>query len=166
MRFDNVLSVEWMLALMVAGVLAWGAVLAFRWRQTFSEAEPMYARWRELGELEAHVTLEAFKPAYVAAEAPVKGTHIFAAAATCMVLLPLGIWFFSALWYEVWTLTGRLEVAANGTMIHTFATFIFIMGVMIGVLYSVLKRHYEHLPEPMGAAIRRLNAEGRAGDSA
>lgn len=157
MRFDNFISVELLLAAILLGVLGWGAVLALGWWQTFREVEDMYARKRELGELLPHVTLEDFKPAYIAAEAPVKGTHIYAAAATSLILMPLGIWFFSALWYEVWLLAGRIEVAANGTMIHTFATFLFIIGIMIATLYWTLKRYYENLPRPLNAAIRQLN---------
>ncbi|MEL6568730.1 MAG: hypothetical protein AAFQ22_09950 [Pseudomonadota bacterium] len=157
MRFDNFLSVELLLSAMVLGILVWAGVLAWRWWQTFQEVGEMYARKRELGELLPHVELEDFKPAYIAAEAPVKGTHIFAAATTSLVLMPLGIWFFGALWYEIWLLAGRNEVAANGTMIHTFATFVFIMGIMIAVLYWTMKRYYENLPLSLGAAIRRLN---------
>ncbi|MEM9739061.1 MAG: hypothetical protein AAF829_04270 [Pseudomonadota bacterium] len=163
MRFDNFISVEWMLVAMVLGILGWGSVLALRWWQTISEADDIYARKRELGELLPHVELDDFKPAYIAAEAPVKGTHMFAAAATSMVLMPLGVWFFSALWYEIWLLAGRIEIAANGTMIHTFSTFVFIMGIMIAVLYFSMKRHYENLPQSLSAAIRRLNAGEKPG---
>lgn len=159
MRFDNFISVELLLAGIVLGIVGWGAVLALGWWQTFREVEAVYTRKRELGELLPHVTLDAFKPVYIAAEAPVKGTHIFAAAATSIVLMPLGIWFFSALWYEIWLLAGRVEVAANGTMIHTFATFVFIIAIMIATLYWTLKRYYENLPKPLSAAIRQLNAQ-------
>lgn len=160
MRFDNFISVELILAAMVAGLIVWGAVLAWLWWRTLSEADEIFDAKREIGELDRHVALEDFRPAYVAAEAPVKGTHLFAAAATSMVLMPLGVWFFSALWYEIWLLGGRVEVAANGTMIHTFATFVFIMAIMVGVLYFTMKRHYDNLPPSLNTAIRRLN-EGR-----
>ncbi|MEL6662110.1 MAG: hypothetical protein AAFO57_01245 [Pseudomonadota bacterium] len=163
MRFDNFISVELMLAAMVAGIIIWGAVLAWQWWRTMTEASDIYAAKREIGELRPHVRLEDFKTVYIAAEAPVKGTHLFAAAATSMAAMPLGIWFFSALWYEIWLLAGRVEVAANGTMIHTFATFVFIMAIMIGVLYWTLKRYYENLPPSLSAGMRQLNAGAEPG---
>lgn len=161
MRLDPVFEVPHVIAIAVIGFLLWAALLAWRWWNARNFAVDVYDAKRSQGELDAKVSEEAFRAAYLRAEAPIGETHIFGAALVCTLIIPPLISVFTRLWYEVWTLAGRFEPAATGTMVHTFGTFLFCMCIMVAVLYAALKRHYNNLPPSLNEAIRALNkAEG------
>ncbi|MCI4643764.1 MAG: hypothetical protein MRY64_03160 [Hyphomonadaceae bacterium] len=157
MRLDPVYEVPDLLILLPLLFLAWGGFIAWRWYRTFQAASTFYALKRQQGELDSHVSEEDFRAGYIEAEAPRAATYAFAAALVCALLIPPGIAIFSQLWYEVWTLTGRYEPTATGTMIHTFGTFLFCVALMVAVLYVSMKRYYSNLPPRLSEVIRQLN---------
>ena len=150
----ELIHVVWFL---VAVFAAWGLFIAWRWWQARREAPIVYAAKRQHGELADHVDEDTFIAAYRSAEFPRRHVYIFAAGILCFVALPPLTLVFSHAWREIWTLAGRFEPAANGTMVYTFAMFLFCTAVMIAVLYVALKHYYTHLPDDLNQVIRKLN---------
>ena len=157
MRFQPDFEFIHVIWFLVAVFAAWGAFILWRWWQARQEAPVVYAAKRAHGELADHVDEETFIAAYRAAEFPRRHAYIFGAGVLCFIALPPLTAVFSRAWYEIWTLAGRFEPAANGTMVYTFAMFLFCMVVMIGVLYFTLKHYYTNPPDDLRQAIRKLN---------
>lgn len=157
MRLDPVYEVPDLLILLPLLFLAWGGFIAWRWYRTYKSADAFYALKQQQGELSGTVSAEDFRAGYLAAEAPRAATYAFVSALLVAVLIPPGIALFSRLWYEIWTLTGRYEPTATGTMIHTFGTFLFCVALMVAVLYLSMKRYYSNLPPRLSDVIRQLN---------
>ena len=161
MRLEPLFEAQHVLIFLLIVFLAWGALLAWQWMQTKTLARDVYEAKREQGELSSHVGEEDFVSAFVAAEAPRRGLYFFSAALVCALAIPPAMTLFSRLWYEVWTLTGRFEPAANGTLVYTFATFVFCMCLMVCVLYITMQRFYALQPPDLKDAISTLNGAGR-----
>lgn len=157
MRFQpdfEFIHVVWFLI----GVFAlWGLFILWRWWQARREAPIVYAAKRKHGELADHVDEATFVSAYRAAEFPRRHAYVYAAGLLCFVGIPPLAAVFSQAWYEIWTLAGRFEPVANGTMVYTFALFLFCMAVMIAVLYVVLRHYYTNPPDDLNQTIRKLN---------
>ncbi|MEM7768297.1 MAG: hypothetical protein AAF253_12535 [Pseudomonadota bacterium] len=135
----------------------WGAVLAWRWSATRTDAARVYAAKREQGEIAAHVDEADFRDAYVRAEAPRGATHFFLAALASAILIPPLMAIFSSLWHEVWTLTGQWAPTAQGTMVHTFSMFLMMMAAMIAILAFTMRRYHSRTPPNLRQAIQQLN---------
>ena len=157
MRLDPLYQVPDLLILLPLLFLAWGTFIAWRWYTVWKSAEAFYALKQDQGELSTSVSGEAFRTGYLAAEAPRAATYAFVSALLVAVLIPPGIAIFSQLWYEIWTLTGRYEPVATGTMVHTFGTFLFCVALMVAVLYVAMKRYYSNRPPRLSDVIRQLN---------
>lgn len=157
MRLEPLFEAHHVVYFLVFLFLAWGVFLAWQWTQTKSLASDVFEAKREQGELASHVKEDDFVDAFVASEAPRRGLYFFLAALVCAVSIPPAMALFSQLWYEVWTITGRFEPVANGTLIYTFATFVFCMALMVGVLYAAMRRFYELQPPDLKDAISNLN---------
>jgi len=140
--------------------LGWAVYLVLAWRSVRHEAGEIYTLKRERGELHPHVDETAFRKAFIASEGPRASTYWFAAALACVIFLPPLMAVFTRIWYEVWVMTGRDEVFAASTMVHTFFMFLFCSSVMIGVLWVTMRRFYLRLPPDLRQAERKLNREG------
>ncbi len=152
------LHVSWVIGLFVAGVLAWGAVIAWRWRQAHRESGAVYAARRAQGELAPHVDEAAFRAAYIRAEAPRGAAYFYVTALGCGLVVPPVMGVFTSLWREVWTLTGGWPPTAPGTMVHTFGLFLAVMGTMIAIAAFAMHRYHTRTPPTLRQAIGTLNA--------
>ncbi|MEO0465332.1 MAG: hypothetical protein AAF216_02220 [Pseudomonadota bacterium] len=157
MRLDPLFEAQHVAYFLLFLFLAWGALLAWQWMNTKALAKDVYEAKREQGELADHVDEDTFVDVFTAAEAPRRGLYFFLSALVCGLAIPPAMALFSNLWYEVWSLTGRFEPVANGTLVYTFATFVFCMGVMVAVLYLAMKRFYALQPPNLKDAISNLN---------
>ncbi len=159
MQLDTLFTVPQMVAFLLVVFALWGSFLSWKWWQTVSQAELIYMTKRELGELRADVSLEDFRKGYIQAESPRAQSYFLASALASAILIPPLMTVFSRLWYEIWSLTGRFEPAANGTLIHTFALFVFSMLVMITILYFAMKRYHTVRQPRLRDVMRELNGE-------
>lgn len=157
MRIQPLFEVGGLYAFLALALLGWGAMLAYQWRSTWRLSDEVYDARREQGALAPHVERDAFRRAYMTAEAPRRTLYMFIAALVCTLALPPLMLMFSEVWYVIWTWTGRFEPAANDTMIHTFGLFVFSVGVMIGVLWLALSRYYSNLPPVLEDEVAKLN---------
>jgi ABC-type methionine transport system permease subunit len=63
---------------------------------------------------------------------------------------------FNAVWEAFWILTGRSPVFETGTLVHTFMFFLFLMGLMIGLLAIAMHRYHTLAPPNLNQVIRNL----------
>lgn len=157
MRLEPLFEAQHVVYFFLLLFAGWGALLFWQWRQTRALASEVFEAKKEQGEIARHVNEADFVDAFMAAETPRRGLYFFLSALICAVAIPPAMALFSQLWYEVWTLTGRFEPVANGTLIYTFATFVFCMGLMVGVLYTAMRRFYAFQPPDLKDAISTLN---------
>lgn len=161
MRLQPLFEVSGIIWFLAFVFLAWGALLLWQWLSTRALAPKVFAAKRDQGELKPHVDEATFNRAFLAAEAPRRSTYFFASAFVCALALPPLMSVFSRAWYEIWTLSGRFEPAANGTLVYTFCLFLFSMAVMIAVLYITMRRYYSTPQTDLREAIRDLNGASR-----
>jgi len=154
------LHVAWVIGLFLAAFLAWGAVIAWRWAVTRSEAGEIYAAKREQGEIAHHVAPDDFREAYIRAEAPRGATYFYGAALACGLVTPPLMAVFARLWQEIWMLTGAWPPTGPGTMVYTFSLFLATMAAMMAIAAFAMRRYHERTPPNLRQAIRQLNAAG------
>jgi len=147
--------------LVVAGLLVWGAALAWRWKtvRDFS-ADVLAARKRE-GELPETVTEAEFADLYMRCEGPRAQTYVFACAAILFLLLGPFVAAFNAVWHTFWLMSGQSPVFEIGTLLHTFMVFLAFMGATIALLAAAMRRYYALMPPDLKQVIRDLNGGAR-----
>lgn len=157
MRLDPLIEVGGLYGILLAGLLAWAAWVAWQWHATWVLSAEVYEARREQGALAEHVDKAAFRRVFMAAEAPRRALHMVLAALAFILVLPPLMLVFSQVWYQVWTWTGRVEQVANGTMIYTFSLFLCAMGAMIGILWLAMRQYYTNLPPVLEDEVAKLN---------
>lgn len=159
MYVDTFFTIEGVLAFMALLFTGWAGLIALRWKQAADLSREVYRIKRDYGELQPHVDEESFHKGYMRAERPRAMGYFFLGALASAAAIPPLMSVFSRAWYEIWTLTGRYAPAAAGTLIHTFALFVFSMLVMIAILWFAM-RHYHMNPQPdLRDVVRKLNGE-------
>lgn len=146
----------WLYFLLVFAVIAWGAHLAWRWKQARDFAPQLLALRKESGELPPHVDEKEFTDLYVRAEGPRAATYIYACGAFLTVGLPPLSSVYNAVWESFWRLSGGSPVFEQGTLIHTFSFFLAFMGLAILILAIALRRYYTLMPPNLRQVIRNL----------
>lgn len=159
MHVDTFFTIEGVLAFMALLFTCWAGLIAWRWKQAADLSREVFQIKRDAGELESHVDEESFHKGYMRAERPRAMGYFFLGAVASAVSIPPMMGVFSRAWYEIWTLTGRYAPAAVGTLIHTFALFVFSMVVMITILWFAMRHYYTHPQPDLRDIVRQLNGE-------
>lgn len=143
-------------AVLVIAVLGWGAHIAWRWKEAKDFAPQLLKARQEAGELPASVTETEFTDLYLRAEGPRAASYMFACGAFLTFgLAPLAA-LFNAVWGAFWLLTGSSPVFETGTLVHTFMFFLFLVGLMIGLLAIAMHRYHTLAPPNLNQVIRSL----------
>lgn len=143
--------------IILAGLVAWGAHLAWRWKQTRDFAPEVLAVRKAAGEVPEDVSDAEFTDLYLRSEGPRAATYFFICAATVFVLLAPFVAGFNQVWRMIWRLSGQSPVFETGTLIHTFSVFIAFMLASIGLLAIAMRRYYALMPPSFKHVIRDLN---------
>ena len=143
--------------LVVAGLLAWGAALAWRWKTVKGFAPEVLAAKKRAHELPETVEEAEFADLYLRSEGPRAQTYIFACAAALFLLLGPFVAVFNSVWNMFWEMSGRSPVFETGTLIHTFTVFLAFMGTAIVLLAAAMHRYYALMPPNLKQVIRDLN---------
>ena len=141
----------------VAGLLAWGAGLAWRWREVKHFAPEVLAAKKSDKEIPEDVTEVEFTDLYLRSEGPRGQTYIFVCAAFLFLLLGPFVAGFNAIWNMFWLMSGKSPVFETGTLIHTFMVFLAFMGVSIALLAVAMHRYHALMPPNLKQVIRDLN---------
>lgn len=143
-------------AVLVIAVLGWGAHIAWRWKEAKDFAPQLLKARQEAGELPASVSEAEFTDLYLRAEGPRAASYMFACGAFLTFgLAPLAA-LFNAVWGAFWLLTGSSPVFETGTLVHTFMFFLFLVGLMIGLLAIAMHRYHTLAPPNLNQVIRSL----------
>ena len=143
--------------LVVAGLLAWGLSLAWRWREVKAFAPEVLAAKKRDREVPEDVTDVEFTDLYLRSEGPRAQTYFFSCAAIMFLLLGPFVAGFNAVWNMFWLMSGKSPVFETGTLIHTFMVFLAFMGATIGLLAIAMHRYYALMPPNLKQVIRDLN---------
>ncbi|MFN7055193.1 hypothetical protein [Hyphomonas sp.] len=146
----------WVYFLLVIAILAWGAHLAWRWKQARDFAPQLLALRQQEGELPPSVSQKEFTDLYLRAEGPRAGTYVYACAAFMTVTLAPVSSLFNSVWTAIWQATGSDPVFEVGTFIHTFSFFLAVMGLTILILAIAMRRYYALMPPNLRQVIRHL----------
>jgi len=146
----------WVYFILVLVVIAWGAHLAWRWKQARDFAPTLLAVRKESGELPASIEPREFTDLYLRAEGPRAATYIY----VCAVLMTFGLApissLFNTVWISIWRVMGSDPVFEQGTFIHTFSFFLAVMGLTIAILAVAMRRYYALMPPNLRQVIRNL----------
>ena len=146
----------WVYFILVLVVIAWGAHLAWRWKEARDFAPTLLAVRQESGELPASIEPGEFTDLYLRAEGPRAATYIYVCALfMTATLAPLSS-LFNTLWVALWRMTGGSPVFEQGTLIHTFSFFLTFMGLAVLILAIALRRYYALMPLNLRQVIRNL----------
>ncbi len=143
--------------LVVAGLLAWGVSLAWRWREVKAFAPDVLAAKKRDKELPEDVTDAEFTDLYLRSEGPRGQTYFFACAAVMFLLLGPFVSGFNSVWNMIWLMSGKSPVFETGTLIHTFMVFLSFMFATIALLAIAMRRYYALMPPNLKQVIRDLN---------
>ncbi|KCZ46258.1 hypothetical protein [Hyphomonas pacifica] len=141
----------------LAGLVAWGLHLGWRWKQTRDFAPEVLATKQAEGELPADVSVADFTDLYVRSEGPRAATYFFVCGAFMLVFLAPFVSLFNELWRLIWRLSGQNPVFETGTLIHSFSIFLAFMLVAIALLAAAMHRYYAVMPPTLKQVIRDLN---------
>lgn len=145
--------------IILAGLVAWGGHLAWRWKQTRDFAPEVLAVRKAAGEVPDSVTEKQFTDLYLRSEGPRAATYFFVCAMIVFVLLAPFVASFNQVWRMIWRLSGQSPVFETGTLIHTFSVFVAFMLVTIGLLAIAMRRYYALMPPTFKQVIRDLNGD-------
>lgn len=145
----------------VAGLLAWGAALAWRWKTVKDFSPEVLAAKKSGHELPDDVTEAEFTDLYLRSEGPRAQTYIFTCAAILFLLLGPFVAGFNAIWNMFWEMSGKSPVFETGTLIHTFMVFLAFMGTSVALLAAAMHRYYALMPPNLKQVIRDLNGGAR-----
>jgi hypothetical protein len=143
--------------IILAGLVAWGAHLAWRWKQTRDFAPEVLAVRKAAGEVPENVSEVEFTDLYLRSEGPRAATYFFVCAAIVFTLLGPFVAGFNQVWRIIWRLSGQSPVFETGTLIHTFSIFVAFMLVSICRLAIAMRRYYALMPPTFKHVIRDLN---------
>ncbi|WP_321488021.1 hypothetical protein [uncultured Hyphomonas sp.] len=143
--------------LTVAGLLAWGVSLAWRWKEAKAFAPEVLAAKKRDKEIPDDVTDVEFTDLYLRSEGPRGETYFFTCAAIMFLLLGPFVAAFNSVWNMFWLMSGKSPVFETGTLIHTFMVFLTFMGTTIGLLAIAMRRYYALMPPNLKQVIRDLN---------
>ena len=147
-----------LMALLVFGI--WGYWLWRKWQDLPGFADTVYEARREQSAFGEEVGKDAFREAFIKCEAPRSHTYRFAAGLLSTLLLPLLVYVFNRIWDFIWVLLGAREGPfERGYMVHTFLTYVFVMAVVIGLTYFLLRHFHSKTPPTLKSEIRRLTGE-------
>ncbi|MEQ8558905.1 MAG: hypothetical protein RIB03_11360 [Henriciella sp.] len=147
-------------ALMFVALGIWGLWLFMKWRELPDFSNAVYNSMREKGLLSDKIERDDFRESFIRAEAPLAATYRWGAALFCLVALPLLVSGFNWLWDWMWRLGGSVPgPLERGYMFNIFMTFLFVMGVIVGVLYLVTSYYYRNPPPTLKSEIRRLEGK-------
>jgi len=141
---------------MLAAMVAWGLWLRNRWREMPELANVVYDERIKSGELPKSVKREDFTAAFIETDGPRRETYRWVAATASVILLPLLVRLFNSIWHFFWILSGKPLVFEAGFMMHTFCTFLFAMGIIIGIIYFSTRRYYATAPRSLRAQVRDM----------
>lgn len=144
---------------MILAMVAWGFWLRKRWGEMPELANIVYDERIASGELPKRVKRDDFVDAFVSAESPRRETYRWIAASASILLLPILVRVFNVIWNFFWVLAGKPPVFEIGTMMHTFMTFLFAMGVIITIIYFSTRRFYSTAPLSLRKQVRELIGE-------
>lgn len=140
----------------VLAVTAWGAHLALRWKRSRDFAPELLKARQATGELPEGIDEAEFTDLYLRAEGPRSGTYVFTCAAIMtLALAPLSM-MFNMVWTALWNMTGQPPVFEQGTLIHTFAFFLTISAIGIGLLAAAMRRYHALAPPSLKQVMRTL----------
>ncbi len=143
--------------LVIAALLAWGAHLAWRWREVKAFAPEVLAAKKRDREIPEDVTEVEFTDLYLRSEGPRGETYFFVCAAIMFLLLGPFVAAFNSVWNMIWLMSGKSPVFETGTLIHTFMVFLSFMATTIGLLAIAMRRYYALMPPNLKQVIRDLN---------
>ena len=142
--------------LLYIALLAWGLHLAWRWKSARDFAPEVLAARKETGEIPADITDAEFTDLYLRSEGPRAPTYFFACAAIVSFLVAPFVAAFNMVWTALWRASGASPVFEVGTLIHTFSVFLAIMGFMILLLATAMRRYYALMPPNLKQVLRDL----------
>jgi len=143
--------------LVIAGLLVWGGVLAWRWTEAKAFSVDVLAAKKRDKELPETVTEAEFTDLYLRSEGPRAQTYFFICAAIMFFLLGPFVAGFNAVWNMIWVMSGQSPVFETGTLIHTFMVFLAFMGATIALLALAMRRYYALMPPNFKQVMRDLN---------
>ncbi|WP_084397875.1 hypothetical protein [Henriciella aquimarina] len=147
-------------ALMFVALGIWGLWLFMKWRELPDFANAVYISMRDKGLLSDRIDRESFAESFIRCEAPLAATYRWGAALFCLLALPPLIAGFNWIWTFFWRLGGAQPGPfEQGYMLQIFMTFLFVMGVIVGVLYLVTAYYYRNAPPTLKSEIRRLEGQ-------
>ena len=147
--------------LILAAVLAWGAVLGWKWKQVREFSSDVLAVKKLDGELPDTVSADMFRDLYVRSEGPRAQTYFFVCAALLFFLLGPFIAAFNSIWKMFWMMSGESPVFETGTLVHTFMVFLAFMGATILLLAAALRRYHALTPPNLRQVVRDLNGAAK-----
>jgi hypothetical protein len=137
-------------------LLGWGLHLAWRWKEARDFSVDLLAAKQTDGSLPKDVEAAEFTDLYLRSEGPRAATYIYTCAVLVAVLIAPFTTLMNTIWLAVWRATGNNPVFGTGTMIHTFSMFLFIMGLMVGLLAVAMRRYYALAPPTLKQVERDL----------
>ena len=144
---------------MIAAMVGWGLWLNNRWKEMPDLAETVYSERIKSGELPKSVNRGVFTTAFIETEGPRRETYRWLAATASIILLPLLVRLFNGIWHFFWLMADKPRIFEAGLMMHTFCTFLFAMGIIIGIIYYSTRRYYSTAPKSLRAQVRDMIGE-------
>ena len=144
---------------LVFAILAWAAILVWRWIATAHAEAETFAQFRESGELLDHVDRADFRRAYLRSEGPVFGTFLLGSTLLAMIGLPIMLILFNAIWRSVWLRSGQSPVLELGQLPHLLTLAIVMVGALFCIAFLAMRIYHRNRPRKLRREITRLNGD-------
>ncbi|MEL7452905.1 MAG: hypothetical protein AAGJ50_05985 [Pseudomonadota bacterium] len=147
------------LLILLIAILGWAALLAYQWREAKALQAIVYEQRRSSGELRPHVSAEAFERVFLYCEGPRFSTYVFVSGLATLVLLPLFLLAFNAIWRFVWWNTGQFANLEAGELVHGLVSVMFVVPFLFCVAWVTMRRYHRRPPSNLRREIERLNGD-------
>lgn len=157
MYFDAVI---WIYFGMFGLIFLWAGWLAWSYKKLPEFAGEVYDSNIEKELLTTRISRDDFIEIYTRSEWPRSAAFRCATAFVSLLLVPILITVFNQVWDAIWNAMGSIPGPfESGYMLHTFMTFLAVMGAIVGLLYLVTAFKYRTAPPTLAQEIRRLEGE-------
>ncbi len=142
---------------MLAAVIAWAGILAWRWKTMPAFAGEVYDSNVEKNLLSAKIDRDDYIASFVRAEFPRLGVFRCATAFVSLIMLPILVSVFGNVLETIWRWLGiGFGPYGLGQIAQDFILVMLIMAVFALMLYAVTAYYYRNVPPSLSQEIKRL----------
>jgi len=145
---------------MLAMVVGWAIILAWRWRTLPSFAAEVYDSNVEKDLLSSQINRDDYIESYVRAEWPRAGAFRCVTAFISLLLLPVLVSIFGDVLETLWRWAGiGFGPYGIGQILQDFVLVLVVMALFAGLLYLVTGYYYRTAPPTLTQEIKRLEGK-------